>query len=134
MFGPILSQITTVNGYASNLAQRVVFGPPPDASEYGQEAIYYYPVSKQITPDNRRWEHRQQWEIVAVKFTPAAEVAIAQIEADVWKALGLDSTINGKIIIPAEGAVEYEIETAGKQAVKVTFRVEALSKTRLFET
>jgi hypothetical protein len=132
MFGTILSQITTANGYSTNLGQSVTFGRPPEASEYGREAIYYFPVSKQITPENMRWEHRQQWEIIAVKFAADAETAIFQIEGDVWKALGVDSTINGKIISPAEGACEYEIDTAGKQAVKLTFRVEALSKTLLF--
>lgn len=134
MLAPSLSQITVSNGYATNLGQFVTFGTPPDASEYGKEAIYYFPLSRQITPENRRWEHRQQWEIVAIKFTADAETAIAQVESDVWRALGIDSTIGGKIISPAEGAVEYEIETAGKQAVKVTFRVEAYCKTELFQT
>jgi hypothetical protein len=132
MFNGILAQITTANGYSTNLGQSVTFGRPPDASEYGREAIYYFPISKQITPENKRWEHRQQWEIVAVKFAADAELTIIQVEADVWKALGVDSTINGKIITPAEGACEYEIDTAGKQAVRVTFRVEAQSRTLLF--
>lgn len=134
MFAPTLSQITIANGYRTNLGQFVVFGRPPDASEYGREAVYYFPVSKQITPQNQRWEHRQQWEIVAVKFATDAETAIAQVESDIWKALGVDSTIAGRIITPAEGAVDYEIETAGRQAVKVTLRVEAMHKTELFKT
>jgi hypothetical protein len=134
MFGLILSQITAANGYQTNLGQRVVFGAPPDASEYDKDAIYFYPVSKQISQENQRWEHRQIWEIVAVRFSPQADIAISQVECDVWKAIGLDVTLNDVIISPAEGAVEYDIQTAGKQAVMVTFRVEAMSRTRLFET
>jgi hypothetical protein len=134
MFGPILSQITVANGYQTNLGQRVTFGAPPDASEYDKDAIYFYPINKQIAQENSRWTQRQIWEIVAIRFSPDAETAIAQVERDVWKAIGVDTTLNDVIITPTENAVEYDIETAGKQAVMVTFRIEAMSRTRLFET
>jgi hypothetical protein len=134
MFSPILSRIIVANGYQTNLGQRVTFGAPPDASEYDKDAIYYYPVTKQIAQENQRWENRQIWEIVAIRFSPDAETAIAQVERDVWEAIGLGASGLDIIITPSEGAVEYDIQTAGKQAVMVTFRIEAMSRTRLFET
>lgn len=134
MLSSILAQIKIANSYNTNLGNRVVFGPPPDASEYNEAAIYYYPIAKQISVENCRWEHRQQWEVVAILFTNAAILDIPRIEADIWKALETDRSWGGAIdnLSPAEDAVQYEIATQGKQAIKVTVRFETLKRTPIF--
>ena len=133
MLQAALSSIKIVNGYATNLGQRLTFGPPAEAAEFDHESLYYWPVSRQITPENKRWSHYQQWEIVAVKFSTDAALAIEQVEADLWQALSARPLL-GSIdnLEPSQNSVEYEIQTAGKQAVLVRVRIELLRKTPIF--
>jgi hypothetical protein len=124
-----LKKIRVADGYNTDLGKNVTFGPPPDAAEYDRESIYCYPVSRQIETANQRWTHRVTWEVVAVKFAKDAEAAIAQVEADIWKAL---STLEGTDHIDPL-SVDYEIQTAGKQAVSVTVKVDLLTRTGRFK-
>jgi len=134
MFSAVLAEITIANGYHTDLGDRVYFGPPAEAAERGKQAVYYTPLSKAITVENRRWVHRERWEVVAVAYTNTPEPLIQHIEADVWRALGSDPTLGGAVdnLSPAEDAVEYEIDTQGSTAVTVTIRVDLLRKTGLF--
>lgn len=121
-------QILVANGFVTDIGGSANFGPPPEAAPWDKESLWVYPTSKRIVLENRRWMQETNWQVDVVKFTTTPEQAIALLESDLWKAIG---TIDGPVF-PLEDAVEYEIATQGKTAVRVTCRFKVESRTPLF--
>lgn len=131
MLSLALGQILPGNGYSTNLGQRVYFGDPPEAAERGKNAIYYRPMKKQIIAENKRWTHRQDWEISALYYTKNF-ADIKAVESDIWRALGSDTTLQGQVdnLMPAENdTVTYEYES---DCVLVTLQAVTLQRTPTF--